>query len=77
MTTATTNVQSHNLHVLPFIAPIAQGLTFTTVTLLLVLASVLFGVFLAINTFGIAGLAMTALALVPVMFVILFVITRG
>lgn len=65
------------LHAIPLIGWIARDIGRGTENVFYALAILVTLVVLAVKTWGIAALAMTALALVPVMFVILILITRG
>jgi len=62
---------------LPLIGFLARDISRDVNIVFYLLMIALTGVVLAVKAWGIVALAMTALALVPVMFVLLIAITRG
>ena len=62
---------------LPLIGFIARDIGRDVNVIFYILTIALTGVVLAINTWGLVALAMSALALVPVMLTLLILITRG
>ena len=62
---------------LPLIGFLARDISRDVNVIFYLLTILLTLLTLAVKTWGLVGLAMTALAMVPVMFVILIAITRG
>ena len=62
---------------IPFFGPLAQAIARDTSTIFYLLVILLTLVVLAVKVWGLVALAMTALAMVPVMFVLLIAITQG
>lgn len=74
MTTLTTNGGFDNL---PIIGLIARNITRDANLFFCILATVLIALVAAVMTWGIVALAISAVAMVPVMLVILVLITLG
>lgn len=62
---------------LPLIGFIARDIARDVNVIFYLLTILLTGLILAVNAWGVVALAMAALAMVPVMFLILIAITRG
>lgn len=75
--TQTRSAALRGLYALPILGWIARDISRGTDNIFYALTIFVTLVVLAVKTWGIVALAMTALALVPVMFVILLLITRG
>lgn len=65
------------LHALPFFGQIARDIQKDTNSIFYALVILITCVVLAVKTWGIVALTMSALALVPVMLILLVAITRG
>lgn len=65
------------LHAVPFLGQIARDITKDKDSIYYALTILLTVVVLAVNTWGLVALTMTALAMVPVIFVLLIAITQG
>ncbi|HEX9859398.1 MAG TPA: hypothetical protein VGA75_13645 [Paracoccaceae bacterium] len=75
--TQTRSAAMRGFYALPILDRIARDTSRGTDNIFYALAIFVTLVVLAVKTWGLVALAMTALALVPVMFVILLLITRG
>ena len=65
------------LHAVPFLGQIARDIAKDKDSIYYALTILLTVVVLAVNTWGLVALTMTALAMVPVIFVLLIAITQG
>lgn len=65
------------LHAIPLVGWIARDIARDAECVFYALVILVTAVVLAMQVWGLAALAMTALALVPVVFVVLILITRG
>lgn len=73
----TSTTAPRGLTALPLFGFIARDITRDINIIFYILTILMTAVVLAIKMWGVVALAMTALAMVPVMFVILLLITRG
>jgi len=73
----TTASALRGLYAIPVLGWIARDLTRSEENFWYLLVAVLSLLIIGVKTWGVVVLAMTALALVPVMFVVLLLITRG
>lgn len=73
----TSTTAPRGLTALPLIGFIARDITRDINIVFYILTILMTALVLAIKMWGVVALAMTALAMVPVMFVILLLITRG
>lgn len=73
----TSTTAPRGLTALPLIGFIARDITRDINIIFYILTILMTVLVLAIKMWGVVALAMTALAMVPVMFVILLLITRG
>lgn len=77
MNLATTNAAPRGVFALPLIGRVLRDIQREPDAIWYLLVTLLTGLVLAVQTWGLVALTMTALAAVPVIFVLLILITQG